>query len=230
MTKKTVLIYDSWGILLKNLPDETAGVLIKMIVKYTFDGSTDLSPDDSINAIFQMIKEKLDEDYESYMDEIDRRSEAGKKGMAKRWNNRTITNDNTLITDNNTVITDDNKAYQGITNITDSVSVSDSVSDKDIKDKGNSKRSAFRPPDVSEVRSYCQERKNRVDPERFVDFYTSKGWFVGKTKMKDWKAAVRNWEKEENARSGTTKQSTQPSNTRNDYDFEAIERALVKNG
>ena len=229
MTKKTVLIYDSWGILLKNLPDETAGVLIKMIVKYTFDGSTDLSPDDSINAIFQMIKEKLDEDYESYMEEIDRRSEAGKKGMAKRWNNRTITNDNTLITDNNTVITDDNKAYQGITNITDSVSVSDSVSiSKDI-DKGNRERSAFRPPDVTEVRSYCQERKNKVDPERFVDFYTSKGWLVGKSKMKDWRAAVRNWEKEENARSGTTQQSTKQGYIRSDYDIDAIERALVKN-
>lgn len=55
----------------------------------------------------------------------------------------------------------------------------------------------FTPPTVDEVFLYCVERKNTVDPQRFVDFYTSKGWMVGKTKMKDWKAAVRNWEKTE---------------------------------
>ena len=53
----------------------------------------------------------------------------------------------------------------------------------------------FVKPTVEEVRAYCQERKNTVDAERFVDFYEMKGWLVGKTKMKDWKAAVRTWEK-----------------------------------
>lgn len=53
----------------------------------------------------------------------------------------------------------------------------------------------FTPPTVEEVSSYCEERKNRVDPERFVDFYTSVGWKVGNKPMKDWKAAVRTWEK-----------------------------------
>lgn len=64
---------------------------------------------------------------------------------------------------------------------------------KDIP-KGISKRKCFTPPTVDEVRAYCQERGNNIDPQRFVDFYESKGWFVGKNKMKDWKAAVRNWE------------------------------------
>lgn len=51
------------------------------------------------------------------------------------------------------------------------------------------------PPTVDEVRAYCIERGNNVDPERFVDYYTSKGWMIGKNKMKDWKAAVRTWER-----------------------------------
>ena len=63
--------------------------------------------------------------------------------------------------------------------------------------------STFTPPTVSEVRDYCRERKNRVDPQRFVDFYTSKGWMVGKTKMKDWKAAVRTWEKDDEPKGDT---------------------------
>ena len=53
----------------------------------------------------------------------------------------------------------------------------------------------FIPPTVEEVTAYCKERNNRVDAGRFVDFYTAKGWMVGKNKMKDWKSAVRTWER-----------------------------------
>ena len=55
----------------------------------------------------------------------------------------------------------------------------------------------FKKPTVDEVRAYCQERRNRVDPQAFVDFYESKGWKIGKNPMKDWQASVRTWEKRE---------------------------------
>ena len=58
-------------------------------------------------------------------------------------------------------------------------------------------RKRFTPPTVDEVRAYCQDRQNGVDPQRFVDYYSSNGWMVGKNKMKDWKAAVRTWEQKE---------------------------------
>lgn len=61
----------------------------------------------------------------------------------------------------------------------------------------NTKKRAFVPPSVDEVKAYCTERKNRVDPNAFIDFYQSKNWMVGKNKMSDWKAAVRNWERGE---------------------------------
>lgn len=57
-----------------------------------------------------------------------------------------------------------------------------------------SRATRFTPPTVEEVAAYCLERKNHVDPQRFVDFYAAKGWMVGKNRMKDWKAAVRTWE------------------------------------
>lgn len=57
------------------------------------------------------------------------------------------------------------------------------------------KRKRFIPPTVEEVKAYCQSRKNNIDAERFVDYYTANGWLVGKNKMKDWKAAVRTWER-----------------------------------
>ena len=72
----------------------------------------------------------------------------------------------------------------------------DKDKDKDDDKKGNGAREArFTPPSIEEVAAYCQERENNVDASRFVDFYSSKGWMVGKSRMKDWKAAVRNWER-----------------------------------
>ena len=62
---------------------------------------------------------------------------------------------------------------------------------------GGTKAKRFIPPTVDEVAAYCQERGNGLDPETFVDFYASKGWMVGKNPMKDWKAAVRTWERSE---------------------------------
>lgn len=64
----------------------------------------------------------------------------------------------------------------------------------DVPEVKRSTRKPFNPPTVEEVRAYCTERGNGVDPEAFVDFYASKGWMIGKNKMKDWKAAVRTWE------------------------------------
>ena len=52
----------------------------------------------------------------------------------------------------------------------------------------------FNKPTILEVQNYCSERNNNIEAEAFIDFYESKGWFVGKNKMKDWKACVRTWE------------------------------------
>lgn len=83
----------------------------------------------------------------------------------------------------------------------------DKDKDKD-KEKDKDKDISFPPngvkdsahahhPTVEEVAAYCRERGNRVDAERFVDFYASKGWKVGNQPMKDWKACVRTWERRE---------------------------------
>ena len=63
------------------------------------------------------------------------------------------------------------------------------------KEDTNVSKKKFVPPTVEEVRAYCQERGNKVDPQAFVDHYTSNGWMVGKNKMKSWKAAVGTWER-----------------------------------
>ena len=66
-------------------------------------------------------------------------------------------------------------------------------SGKEREESPDSKR--FIPPNVDEVAEYCNERQNGVDPQAFVDYYESTGWMRGKSKIKDWKACVRTWER-----------------------------------
>ena len=74
---------------------------------------------------------------------------------------------------------------------TDKVSI---VEDSIDKVNRESKSRAFTPPTLDDVSAYCRERNNKIDAQRFIDFYESKGWMVGQNKMKNWKAAIRTWE------------------------------------
>lgn len=78
---------------------------------------------------------------------------------------------------------EENFAYNNTSNI-------NNTSKKEIY-----KERKFKKPTLEEVREYCKERNNNINAESFIDFYESKGWMVGKNKMKDWKACVRTWEK-----------------------------------
>lgn len=66
--------------------------------------------------------------------------------------------------------------------------------DKDIINKTTTTK-RFKKPTVDEIKSYCEERNNMVNAEAFYDYYESKDWMIGKNRMKDWKAAVRTWER-----------------------------------
>lgn len=143
-----------------------------------------------LNEYFTLLNDgyhnaRCDADIEKYHLNSKAKSKAGKASAAKRKqsatpvehpNNKCATNQEP-ITINQEPITKDQK-------------------------KGVKK---FTPPSVNEVQTYCTERKNTVQPEKFVDFYESKGWMVGKNKMKNWKACVRTWEKRDDERAEQTK-------------------------
>ena len=61
----------------------------------------------------------------------------------------------------------------------------------------SNKKERFKNPSIDQIKSYCKDRNNNIDAEAFIDFYESKDWKIGKNKMKDWKAAVRTWERRE---------------------------------
>ncbi len=78
-----------------------------------------------------------------------------------------------------------------------------STLDLNTTTKKKSARARFTPPTVDEVSAYCEEKGYGISPEKFLDYYASNGWKVGRNPMKDWRAAVRNWSR--NDRSGGTK-------------------------
>lgn len=82
--------------------------------------------------------------------------------------------------------------------------MSELIEEKRREEKRNTK-GRFTPPSVNEVAEYCRERKNGINPQEFVDHYETNGWMRGKTKIKDWKACVRTWEKnQKESKAGAT--------------------------
>ena len=106
--------------------------------------------------------------------------------------------------------------------------------DLDIeKEKIRGTSTRFIPPTLELVQSYITENKYSVDAQRFIDFYESKGWYVGKNKMKNWQAAVRTWanDKPKQKRVGRVEQVTQyvvPQATLTKEEEQAIKESLSK--
>lgn len=104
--------------------------------------------------------------------------------------------------------------------------------DKTIKKEISKERKQDRhqiPPTVEMIQTYCNERHNTVDAEKFYDFYESKNWYIGKNKMRDWQAAVRTWERKDDHKDAVTKtvhdlQDISQGMTQDEYD--ALERTF----
>ena len=111
---------------------------------------------------------------------------------------------------------------------TDIYSISSSISsskDKDTGDCKGEKKKQFEPPTIEEVAEYCKQRAKGVNHQKWWDFYQSKGWFVGKNKMKDWKAAVRTWEPDKTSKPPNQNKSAQTGEN-SSIDMDKISRML----
>lgn len=99
--------------------------------------------------------------------------------------------------------------YDMVTTITDTETETETVTENRLLCSDNQKKTKrFTPPTVEEVQDYCSERRNNVDAEKFVSYYTSNGWKVGRNAMKDWRAAVITWERKCEKKNPETKNSS----------------------
>lgn len=182
--------YHSYLDTMEALNDAECGRLFRALLEYSATGA---APELRGNErfVFPGMRSQIDRDIEKYKAKCARNRENGEKGGGHSPPNaperpRTPPKDK------------------------DKEKDKDKDKDKDIsfppdgvKDNAHAHR-----PTVEEVASYCRERGNRVDAERFVDFYASKGWKVGNQPMKDWKACVRTWERREDKPKQTSRFAT----------------------
>ena len=177
--KKSFLIHIDSLDVLDDLTDKQCGELFKAIKTHHNNEHQDLTP--LVKIAFAPFKNQFKRDSEKYIKTCEARALAGSRGGKQKVANLAIAS----------------KCKQKVANVADSDNDSDSKKDNDSDNK-RTKTSRFKPPLVSEVIDYCNQRANQVDPESFIDHYESNGWMRGKTKIKDWKACIRTWEKKAN--------------------------------
>ena len=203
MKRGSIKLYTDLGSKLGKLTREEKGAVFEAIFAYA---NEDAIPDDMpIGAAiaWDFILPMLEAASESYENTTEQRVEAGKKGAAARWgkNSETIANDSETIANDSKAMAKNGKAIANDSEAIANDGYKEKDKDKDIKEKvlsndSTKKKTAkrFIPPTIDEVRAYCSERGNFVDPESFISFYESNGWKVGRNTMVDWKATVRTWE------------------------------------
>ena len=191
--------YHSYLDALEPLTDAERGRLFVACLKYSKSGEVEhLSGNERF--VFPVFRGQIDRDNAKYANKCKKQAD----NANKRWG-KDDANDAT--------------AYDGIPNVPpngkDTNDAKEKAKEKEkAKDNGIygasaptrapeqqgdacQKATRFVRPTVQEVADYCRERGNQVDAQRFVDYYTANGWRVGKNPMKDWKAAVRTWEKQD---------------------------------
>lgn len=217
--RDSFVLYTSYMDQISLLNNEQRGVLLTAIYSYAMENELP-DMDGMTKMAFSFIRSQLDKDMKKYDDVCRKRREAGKSGGRPKANDYTEKQEKA-------------KKANGFSEKQTETKKPDNEyeydNDNDLKE--NIKRKIFQPPTVEAVKAYCTERGNKVDPQSFVDFYESKGWMIGKNKMKDWKAAVRTWEKNETKtrQEGTAKLVKDNNNfDRRDYDMDELERRLIQ--
>lgn len=178
MKKDTFILNTDLDEKTQMLSDKEVGQIFRKILKYVKEEPLP-KLERHLEMVFDFIRVDLDKNLRKYEDTCKRRKEA----IQKRWNN---TNEyNSIQMNTNDTDSDNEYEYEY-----------DYESSKEDKKEIKTKKK-FIKPSLEEVNSYCLERNNKVDAQRFIDYYEANGWKVGRNSMKDWKAAIRTWEKNE---------------------------------
>ena len=208
MERESFVFYRSFYEGIKELPRDIQGEVLTAIMEYGLNGVTTENQKQITKAMFALIKPQLDAN--------NQRFENGKKGGRPKANcnqtetetkpkqnrNKTKHEPNVNVNDN---VNDNDISFLEKKKQKSDVAFSDLENENENsespietiqtpKEQSGGGRKRFTIPTPEEVQAYCDERKNGILGQQFCDFYSSKGWKIGKEPMKDWKAAVRTWE------------------------------------
>lgn len=210
---------------IEDLPEELKGAFLRYIYEY---GINEIEPELSglELTVWLKIKRRIDDDVEAYERKIANlkqnrnRTATGTKTAPTtetRTNTERTPNDNRTETDEKTENTAGDRAdsvsvndsVNVSVNVPDSVNVAEAKPAEPVRATDTTKK-RFVKPKLEDIRDFCLEKNINIDVDRFFNYYESKGWKVGVSPMKDWKAAVRNWAKNDTIyqRPGTTRISS----------------------
>ena len=201
--KNSFVFYETFESVIEELPEEMQLKFYKYITQYGLHG---IEPEVTgiEKAIWTQIQFAIDQAQNRRKRAIENGNKGGRPNKTETQKNPNETQKNQTITQNNPDITKNNQSItQAKPNNNLNVNVNANVNDNvnaNVKSKGtscevpSSKSSRFIPPTLAEVEAYCFTRNNSVNAQQFIDFYSSKNWYVGKNKMTDWRASVRLWE------------------------------------
>lgn len=221
--KNSFVLYTDYIDQVRLLDDQQAGILFRAILNYAAGG--ELPEMDGMTVMaFSFIRSRMDRDSAEYQKTVEARRKAGQLGGRPKKPTIPESEEKTdgfSEKQSKAKKTNGFSEKQSKAKKPDNVLVNDNDTEKKDTNVSKEKTSRFFPPTLEEVSRYCQEAGYRVDAERFVDFYESKGWYVGKNRMKDWKAAVRNWarsQRQELTAEGTEKQAGKPRTRFHNFD------------
>ena len=202
MRKNSFVIYTDCLEQLEVIPDAERGVLFLDVLRYARTGIMPNIENPFLKALFLGFKNQIDRDCAKYEEVCKKRAEAGRNGGNQRVANlkqSQANGSNCLNVEANASNTKQSQASGSNIKANQADNDSDNDSDNviDIK-KSKGKTSRFTPPTIQEVKSFIDEKGYSIDAEAFIAFYESKGWMVGKNKMKDWRMAIVTWSKRDN--------------------------------
>lgn len=185
MERNTFLFYRSYAEVLEDLSDEEAGKLYKAISKYALDG-VEQPLEGYLAGYFRLIKPQLDANKTKY--------ENGSKGGRPRKKEKTE------IKPNKNRIETEPEPNESETEAPQNPMINDKcimLNDKGVMGNDKNQKRRFTPPTLEQLKEFIKNNNLNIDPERFLDYYESNGWKVGKNPMKDWQATARNWSRKD---------------------------------
>jgi hypothetical protein len=243
---------------ISGLSMEQRGVLFTALAEYAETGAVTTEMDDITDMAFGFLQDRMDRDYDNFLEKNEKNRKNGMKGgrPPKMQENPTVNTGNpknptvsennpenpTVNTGNpkNPTVSENNPENPTVNtgNPKNPLPIPEPIPVPDIKRESvREKRERFSPPTPGQVTEYAKQAGLIIDAEKFCDYYASKGWKVGPSSpMKDWKAAARNWARNDSKYSQPSQ--TARSGTRGNFcaygheqiDWNALGKMISNNG
>ena len=187
--KPGMILYREELMMLLMMDEKDAGEAVRHLARRFLFGNEPKTENQRVDDFLQIALPKLEKDEASYEQKVSAGQAGGKQSASKRQ----------------AEVKQTSSTSQAEAKQTPSKSqLNKGTKEQRNKEQGTKEQGSgigatrpFRPPTLQEVREYCEARGNGISAERFIDHYSANGWKVGRAQMKDWKATVRNWERNE---------------------------------